>query len=164
MSTYWVYTASDGRRYCWNKEPTFSCPLVDPLADRPDPDGDPVSPFGRGIDEAAAALSVAPADLAGVLRRAHRSTSGKGTRRRRVGGRLTDLCDVCGRRMKRLGFRAWIEVPDTSERTGTQITRMMFGAAYWPVRDSSRYFDTKKEAQSWALDEKRLHDAILADQ
>lgn len=147
MGGYWYMgPAPDGRRFCYAKTPTFTCPIAsaaqgflrdatlgsDPLAER--------------VFDAASALRVDPKWLA------QRVSSGS-HHRERVDGKLTDRC-TCGARMDRLGFAIWVE-REAPERTDTsaRFTREVFGGQPVERVGRTRYADTKREAQTWARQE-----------
>jgi hypothetical protein len=151
------YEGAPGRRYCWAIDPTFTCPngtLKYPTADD---DWEIPEPFMR----AAEILDMYPGLLLRMVVKAHRNN-----RRLRENGRLTDRCETCGRRMERKGFRAWAEEDAGAGRTGLQgvsdeLTRAFGGKPSNILKVI--YFDTKKEAVAWALEESRISRAVAAE-
>lgn len=152
--SYRYYQGAPGRRYCWAVDPTFICPNGALKYSSADEEWEVPEPFMR----AAEILDVFPSSLVKMVVRGHRNN-----RRLRENGRLTDRCETCGTRMKREGFRAWIEQDKRPEDLGTsdQITLRLGGSPSHIVK--TIYFDTKKEAVAWALDESRISKAIAKE-
>lgn len=141
---YVYYEGADGRRYCWESEPTFRCPVGaierDPIAED----------FGyvltAPIIAAADKLAIDPQFLAGKLKHSPERT--------RVDGRLTDDCNSCGHRMERLGYRYWIMAKEAesaaSEANRRVADRLGFNADGFVIVDGSWYAKTRKDAKAWA--------------
>jgi hypothetical protein len=148
MGGYWyVGPASDGRRFCWAKEPSFRCPIhEDAYAIRRE--GSTMAD-GLATRAAAGVLGVDPRWLAMRI-------AGGSHGRTRVDGKLTDRCH-CGVKMERLGFAYWTE-REAPERTdaGAELTRHMFGNQPTEQLGERRYADTKREAQVWAREELKI--------
>lgn len=141
----------NGLHFNWRKEPSFECPNADPVSyTPPDTDGEDGT-WTLTRDEVAAAAAAIDADpvMLGRLLKARHTSSYAG--RLRVDGCLTDRCAVCGAKMSRKGFRAWIDGPPT-EGSGKRIAeRLGFGAVRTPIRTT--WHKTKKEAEAWARHE-----------
>lgn len=129
--SYKYVPGADGRRYCFSIEPIYSCPI----AAREDDD--------EQLVKVAAELNVSAKWLGRRLRHV--------TGRRRDGrrGKLTDYCDNCGSKMKRLGFRRWIEAPGKPDDTSTKIAKRLGGDGFVMV-EGPWYSSTKKDAREWA--------------
>jgi hypothetical protein len=151
---YRYYEAPDGRRFCWNVEPTFVCPLA--WFERTD-DEAKARIATPAVEAAAAALGCGIAELLRMLERQHRSFTN--TRRRDAGGKLTNTCDCCGSRMQREGFRVWVEQPkrelSETDRVSAAISKRLGGDGVQTETLRSFYLETKREATDWALDELR---------
>lgn len=158
---YRYYEGKDGRHYCYAPHPTFACPLADPVVYQPSDDGEGEGTWTlrdetrEAIYAAAQALGVEPVDLAKMLRTMHQRRGQ--ARRRDAAGKLTDTCDTCGGKLKRLGFRAWIErEPREEELTSSdRIGQQFNGRPNWRT-DETHYFGTKKEAIEWAREESKI--------
>lgn len=147
--------APDGHRYHWATTPTFECPHADAIVYTAAEDGD-----GEGTwtlrpniaDAITAAADVLGADallLARVLRSRHQA---QGVERMRVDGKLTDRCSVCGTRMHRKGFRAWISAPSTDASQKRIAARLAMTAPRETVR--TKWHETLKAARGWAAHER----------
>lgn len=160
-SGWWYVEALDGTRFAWSKAPAFRCELAT-FEQRDAGDGTFAERIvtTAPVEHAAAALQLQAGELAALLIRAHRSSGGE---RRRVDGRLTSDCAVCGRRMTRLGFRAWIDRPlrddelTDSDRTSRRIAVRLGLDGRRLVLVREVYLATKREAESWARHELRRH-------
>lgn len=151
------YIAAGDTHFNWAKAPTFECPNAAT-------DGRPIgamlaedaaiTPLVARARLAADALGVDAAKVIGMLRRMH---SG-GTRRAEIDGKLTDRCAHCGAKMKRKGFRAWIDEPGSWDgySGATRSLNQMIGNSE-PPRKTIRttWHKTKKEAEAWARHECR---------
>lgn len=134
------YVEAGVTHYNWSKEPTYRCPLAD---------GEMISL--ATIEPAAAALGLSLERLARIITRAHRGGNGH---RRRVDGKLTDECSSCGHKMKRLGYRAWIDEPiPASERTEGQAIGAALGHGAPRRTTRTTWHKTKREAEAWARHE-----------
>jgi hypothetical protein len=150
MSGYWYIGGADGRRYCFAKEPTFVCPMSEPVVfDRPE-DGADREPVPRltvpAITPAAEQLAMSPLLLANLIRSAHNRP---GAGRARVDGRLTETCAACGHKLIRKGFRYWIEAKPAAASSRTRIARRLGFSEYEQV-EGSWYAKTKRDARTWA--------------
>lgn len=145
-SSYWyVGPAPDGRRFCWSKVPTFTCPVHEDAAElRRD---EPPPGAGLQIHAAAALLAV---DARWLAMRVAGASHG---RRREPGenGKLTSIC-MCGHRMERKGFAYWTEREAERDDVGAQITRAM-GSTPVERLDATHYAETKREAEAWAREQ-----------
>lgn len=157
----WYIADADGTHFNWNKEPTFECPnarfelreesesephYVDRLIATPE------------IEQAAPLLGLTAQQLVVLLHRAHaRSSYG----RKRIDGRLTNECASCGRTMKRLGFRAWIDEPiPEADQTEGQRASAQLGDVLGFSGEQRRtlrttWHPTKKAAEAWARHERK---------
>lgn len=157
------YDAPDGRHFCWNVDPTFVCPLA--WFERTDDEAKARIPTAA-VEAAAAALGCGGDELARILERQHASFTHT---RRRVDGRLTDICDCCGSRMERKGFRVWADRPKTQEeltgndRVASQIGQRLGFSGEQRVTLRNFYVDTKREAKAWALDELRTAESAAVE-
>lgn len=168
MHSYFYYEGTDGRHYCYAKTPTFTCPMAEPVEVRPtviEPrEGERdithehhlTAEHAEAITAAAAALGMDALKLGMALRSHHQR---RGAQRERVNGKLTDTCAACGHRMEREGFRVWVEELPLGEDAQSRIADRLGFSSWRTVPGSSRYLDTKKEAQGWARDESRLERA-----
>lgn len=165
----WYFEAPDGRRFNWNKAPTYICPNADPI--RVEVDGDErietiTLDRAVAIDAAARGLMMDPLKLARLIKRSHRSFS---YQRERVNGKLTDRCECCGAKMDRLGFRCWVDRPKTEDeltsedRTSSRVAERLGFDPGRRVVVHSFYADTKREADAWARDELRTAKAVAAE-
>lgn len=159
--SYRYYEGTDGRHYCYAPAPTFVCPMADLTEYVPNPDGEGGEhriKLGdlEPLTSAAQKLGVDPLELGMMLKRTHHSgRSG----RKRVDGKLTDICAGCGHKLDRLGFRAWVEREPTAEEADNASDRIgarLFGSGPRWITDESHYFATKKEAVEWAREESKL--------
>ena len=147
--------APDGHRYHWATNPTFECPHADAIVYTAADDGDGEGTWtlrpdtAAAITTAAAVLGADPLLLARVLRSRHQA---QGVERLRVDGKLTDRCSVCGTRMDRKGFRAWITVPSTDESQKRIAARLAMTVPRETVRTT--WHDTLKAARGWAEHER----------
>lgn len=141
MAGYWFVDDGD-THFNWSKEPTYRCPLAERADEYPE-----------GLERAASLLGISIERLARMVLRAH---SGYG-HRARVDDKLTDVCSSCGRKMRRLGYRAWIDEPADEPADGVgAINRRLsahlgFGEPRRRVRTT--WHKTKKEAEAWARHE-----------
>jgi hypothetical protein len=137
---FYVGPAADGRRFCWAKAPSFTCPVHERAYEARLPDG----PLPVAMSDAAYRLGL---DARWLARRIAQGTHG----RARVDGKLTDRCQ-CGAKMRRNGFACWAEREDTSEGVSQDLTRHLGSTPVVRV-GPTRYMDTKREAEAWARDE-----------
>lgn len=183
-SESWYFESKDGRRWNWNKSPSFECPnyfaryrFTHPetgeqkLVHFP-PDKKLGVTFARYVPdevrEAAKLLNCGADELAAMLVKVHQD---RGVSRKRVGGKLTSECVACGGRLTRKGFAAWAEEPvpegeETSEqRSASNITRRLGGGDGTIRRTTwTGYFDTKREAEEWAHESMKAADAALPEE
>jgi hypothetical protein len=140
---YWIVNGGNGERFAWRKEPTYLCPHG--YFERVREGDEVVSRVPTAaVEQAAAALGADVELLMRVMERVHASHSAG---RRRVNGKLTGDCAICGARMIRKGFAHWKEV------ASDDVIARGFGAALGfdgHVRGVTRYVDTKREAEAWA--------------
>ena len=150
MVGYWYIEGADGRRYCYAKEPTFVCPMGEPVEYDRVEDSEDREPTARltvpAITPAAERLAMDPLLLAKLIRSAHQR---HGAGRARVDGRLTDTCAACGHKMVRHGFRYWIEAKPRTADPRTRIAQRLGFSEYQQV-EGSWYARTKRDAQTWA--------------
>lgn len=139
MTGYWYIEGPDGRRYCWRKEPSYRCPIAS------------ATRLDDALETAALRVGI---DSAWLLRK----IAGHAPSRRRIEGKLTDICDVCGHRLVRLGFRYWIEAQG-GESTNARLAAILGGDGYSQV-EGPWYAKTKRDAQAWAHG--RVHEAATA--
>jgi len=150
--SHWYVPGTDGRHYNWAKHPTFECPNADAVTYTPPERDGEEGTWTLERDEiavAAAAIDADPILLAKLLRQRHQ-TSAAG--RLRVGGVLTDRCAVCGAKMKRKGFRAWIDAP-TDDATANRVSSRL---GFAPTRTTIRttWHRTRRDAAAWARHER----------
>jgi hypothetical protein len=145
MSYYYV-EGTDGRHYCYAKEPSYRCPVG--WTDRQGKDDPEPGAFviTETIADGALYLGVDPQFLA-------RKITHSADRSRDEHDKLTEFC-VCGRRLSKLGYRYWIEGPppkdaDDSQRATAAMRRALQGSGFIQV-EGSWYAKTKKDAQAWA--------------
>lgn len=169
--TTWRYYEHDGQRWCWNVEPIYSCPnaQVTEYVAHEDGEGGAHVLSGRDdeVTDAAQALGMDAVKLGLILTRGHQSH--RAGRDRDDAGKLTDRCRVCGAKMRRDGFRAWRSqlMPagkaTDAERTSAHIGSRIFGSDGTVWRDDPcKWYDTKKEAKGWALEELKTARAVAA--
>jgi hypothetical protein len=161
FGSHWYIDGAPGVRFCWLKEPTYVCRYAPGVADF------------RTVEDRLREAAPELADVAGglgieigrVMNRAH--SGGRGGRRR-VNDKLTDRCDACGAKMRRLGFRAWreeLKAPD--ETTEGERARAAIGEAFggdglaWRTTES-HYMGTKREAEAWARENVAVSRAAVA--
>jgi hypothetical protein len=154
----WQYVPdARGRHYNWAKHPTFECPNADTLTYTPSEHDGEEGTWTLDRDEisiAAAAIGADPILLAKVLRQRHQTmTAG----RLRVDGVLTDRCSVCGTKMTRKGFRAWIDEPSQDAASQRVSKRIGVGPPRTTIRVT--WHSTRVEAAKWARHEKARADA-----
>lgn len=157
---YWYMEGADGRHFCFAKEPTYTCPHAHFERTRVDEETVERIPT-PAVKRAAEALGADPELLARGLERQHASfTYG----RRRVNGKLTDQCAVCGARMQRKGFRCWIEREPTDDERNDMNSRVAGRLGFSNMRtERSFYVDTKREAREWAAEEVKVTRAAMAE-
>jgi len=96
MSGSYVYIpGADGRRYCWDRHPTYICAHAT-LEETED------QLVLAGVADAAHALACDATLLARILTCVHASINAG--RRREISGALSEDCAICGRRLQRPGF------------------------------------------------------------
>lgn len=152
--SYHYYEGAPGTRYCWALDPTFICPISQLKYDTADEQWSVPDEFTA----AANLLGVEPSSLLRLMVRGHRNN-----RRMRIDGKLTDRCETCGHKMERKGFRTWSERDRTEPREGVggvsdDLTRRFGGTPSEILK--TIYFDTKKEARAWALENSQVSQAI----
>ena len=135
MSGYWYIQGSDGKQFCWAREPTFRCRYSEQAPSK--------------LSDAAVALGLSNLDE--LFKRAHQ----RGSIRKRdpKTNRLTNRCQACGAKLVRRGFAYWVERPPTAKDSGEQqvsarISNRLGGTGL--VREETHYADTKREAETWA--------------
>lgn len=159
-SSYWYYDAPDGRRWNWSKEPTYQCPNRPALreVEEPTPLVDRLIPT-IAMRDAAEALATTPEAMARLLENVHARISYG--RQRDANGRLTDRCSCCGAKMRRLGFRAWVDEPIPENELTDDHARSMRVSERLGLDGEQRrttwsgHFETKRAAQEWAHRESR---------
>jgi hypothetical protein len=74
--------------------------------------------------------------------------------RARIDGRLSEQCAACGGRLKRLGFRYWIEGPPPKTQSAEQRTaselRLRLQGTNFVTLEGPWYAQTKAGAAQWA--------------
>lgn len=151
MSVSRYIPGANGHRYHWATTPTFECPNADPVVYTAAADGDGEGEWmlrpatANTITAAAVALGADALLLARVLRSRHQA---QGVQRQRIDGKLTDRCSVCGTRMHRKGFRAWITAPSTDAAQKRIASRLAMTAPRETLRVT--WHDTQKVARGWA--------------
>jgi hypothetical protein len=160
MSAYRYWQGPGGERVCISTHPTFVCPHGSFERER-DEEGKVIRRIPTPAAEAAARALGADVDL--VVRMLDRQHGQVSAGRRRVDGKLTDDCAVCGARMERKGFRVWIERPvpeeerTEGERASAAINSRLNGGPAVAFRTAkTAWLDTKREARAWCLDELRI--------
>lgn len=146
--SYHYYRGADGLRFCYAPGATYRCPLA--------PESEP-----KLLTLAAAELlKCDAAKLARIFERMHNVSLRE---RDEATGKLTETCRVCGSKLDRLGFAAWAErdKPE-ADSVGERISEAVFGAVVEQV-EPRRYFERKREAMSWAVEEARISRAIAAE-
>ena len=75
----------------------------------------------------------------------------------RVDGVLTDRCALCGTKMVRKGFRAWIDAP-ADDAAAKRVSRRL---GFAPPRTTQRvtWHPTRRAAREWARHEQARADA-----
>ena len=150
MPGYWYIEGADGRRYCYAKDPTYLCPMGDPVVYERSEDSEDSEPVPRlTLDvmvPAAERLGMDQMLLAKVIGSAHLRA---GAGRARIDGRLTDICATCGHKLIRKGFRYWIEAKPRTADSQTRIAQRLGFSDYRQV-EGSWYANTKRDAQTWA--------------
>lgn len=136
FGSYWYIEGADGRHYCYAKDASYECPV------------------GAGemddiLRDATNAIGFDEELFNYLVRRWHHSAH-----RRRIDGKLTDLCESCGHKLTRRGVRYWIEGPPPKDgegmaRVSRQINLAMGGSGFTTV-EGPWYAKTRKAAQEWA--------------
>ncbi len=142
MSGNYVYISDgDGRRYCWERHPTYVCPHAthNETHDQTVP---------AGLAGAAEALACDVTLLSGILTRAHASLNAG--RRRDSNDRLTEECAICGRRMQRPGFAYWVAAKAPKDSARFRIAQRLGGDPFERV-EGPWYAKTKRDARAWAI-------------
>ena len=150
MSASWYVSGPDGLRFNWNKAPTFQCPNAGAVTYAAAADG------GEGtwtlqrpeVAAAAAAIGADPVMLGKLLHQRHASFAAG---RLRVDGRLTDRCAICGAKLTRKGFRAWIDNPAGGDASQRVASRLGLDGPRTTVRTT--WHPTKAQAEAWARHE-----------
>jgi len=149
----WYLEGPRGLHFHWAKHPSFECPNADPVlytpAERVGENG--TWALQRAEVAAAAAAIGADAVMLGQLLRQRHASHAAG--RLRVDGTLTDRCAICGTKMTRKGFRAWIDEPNPDVASQRIAGRLGFGAPRTTVRTT--WHPTKRDAEAWARHECR---------
>lgn len=149
----WYVSGPSGLHFNWSKHPSFECPNADPVsytAAERDGEGGTWALQRDEVAAAAAAIGADPVMLGQLLRQRHAS---HGAGRLRVDGKLTDRCAICGAKMTRKGFRAWIDEPNSDPASQRIAGRIGFGAPRITVRTT--WHPTKREAEAWARHERQ---------
>lgn len=150
MSGGW-FIENGTRRWHWHKEPTFRCPNEETW----NRDEEIVRRDAQ-LHAAASELGADPVLLAQMLTHRHRSGGGN---REKIDGRYTGRCRICGAKLIRRGYFAWIDdaIPKRKmtdeERRQAAIAERLGGAPPRRRVGEPRYFDTKKQAEAWARTE-----------
>lgn len=133
------------------------CPLGDGTG--------PFSPVAARVAVAARVLGCSADGLGRLLASAHdRREPGP---RRDAAGRILHVCCICGARVLRRGYRAWVDTPvdvetlTARERVVVELTRSL--AIDGSVRGTlySHYFDRRADARAWAHEAYQLHRGAL---
>lgn len=179
----WCYEAKDGRRWTWNKAPSYECPnyferyiFTDPETGETrrvhfPPEKRVGVTFSRYVPdhvrEAAKLIGCGGEELAAMLVKVHQD---RGMERKRVDGKLTNECVACGGRLTRKGFYAYADEPipegeETSEqRASAAISNRLGFDSSGPRRTTwSGHFGTKREAQEWAHENMKIANAGLEE-
>lgn len=150
------YTAGvNGHRYHWSTTPTFECPNADAIVYTAAPDGESTGTWAlrpevaTAMTAAADALGADALMLARHLRSRHQA---EGVQRLRVDEKLTDRCSVCGTRMRRKGYRAWITALSTDQSQKRIATRLGMTAPRETLRTT--WHSTQNAARAWAEHER----------
>lgn len=134
LGSYWYIEGADGRHYCYAKDLSVECPVGS------------MGRLGDILELAAAEVGI---DEAFMLRKLQHSAG-----RKRENGKLTDLCDACGHKLTRLGFRYWIEGPPPKDADGMALVgrtiNLAMGGSGFTIVEGPWYAKTKKAAQAWA--------------
>lgn len=160
--SYWYLPGTDGRHYSWAKHPTFECPNADAVTYTPPAQEGDEGTWTLDREEiavAAAAIDADPILLAKLLRQRHQTSAVTG--RLRVAGVLTQRCAVCGAKMKRKGFRAWIDAPSEDAASQRVSSRLGFAPPRTTIRTT--WHPTRKDAAAWARHERRRAGAAEDD-
>jgi len=157
MPSHWYFAGAAGLHYNWAKHPTFECPNAEPVTYAPPEREGEQGTWTLEREEftmAAAAIGADPILLATLVRQRHH-TSGAG--RLRVDGVLTDRCALCGTKMVRNGFRAWIDAP-ADDAAAKRVSRRL---GFAPPRTTQRvtWHPTRRAAREWARHEQARADA-----
>lgn len=166
-SNYRYWNGPGGTRYCFNVEPTFVCPNVEPVRPTNLRDEQGWTSPPENVRQAANLLGMQPVKLGRMIRKAHHSFTHT---RERVEGKLTDRCACCGTKMDRLGFRVWVERPKTEDeltaqdRTSSHVAERLGFSGERTVTVRSAYTDTKREAKQWCLEEKATAQAVAEEE
>ena len=139
--SYRYLTGSDGRRYCFSVHTNYRCRNAHET-------GRPEEPARqREVIDAADALACIPEKLTEILSRAHGNLGAR--RRRESDGRLTEDCDVCGRRLERLGFAYFIAARAPQDSSARRIAARLGASGYQRV-EGPWHANTKRDARQWA--------------
>jgi hypothetical protein len=148
------YAGKDGRRYVYATDATYRCEWA----------------LGPPPDVLATALAGGLSGLPVMFARAHQRAPR--LRALDANSKPTDFCDTCGAKLRKVGYRAWVEAPyadvvaefkrlgetDEAEQAemAARIESRLGGDGYgrWP--NSERYFGLKREAISWTREQASL--------
>jgi len=128
----WYLRSKDGREhYCFSKQPSYECPIGS------------AQTLGDVLELACEELEIKPEFL---LRRIKHSAD----RKRAPDGKVTELCATCGHKLRRLGFRYWIEgKPPADASDGVKLNARLSGDGMTQLGPS--YFaKSRADAQAWA--------------
>ncbi len=142
MSGSYVYIpGADGRRYCWDRHPTYICAHAT-LEETED------QLVLAGVADAAHALACDATLLARILTCVHASINAG--RRREISGALSEDCAICGRRLQRPGFAYWIAAPAPKDSARARIAQRLGGDPFERV-EGPWYAKRKRDARAWAI-------------
>jgi len=152
-SWYLRGAGGDDARFNWNKHPSYSCPNADPVSYSAAATAGAEGTWTLlrpEVAAAAAAIGADPIMLGKLLRQRHASHQAG---RLRIDERLTDRCAICGAKMTRKGFRAWIDQSSPDEASQRVAGRLGLHGPRTTLRTT--WHDTKREAEAWARHERK---------
>lgn len=151
MSASWYVSGPDGLRFNWNKAPTFQCPNASAVTYTAADAGGGEGTWTLQRPEVAAAAAAIGADPVMLGKLLHQRHASFAAGRLRVDGRLTDRCAICGAKMTRKGFRAWIDKPGDDEASQRVARRLGLQGPRTTIRTT--WHPTKAAAEAWARHE-----------